>query len=67
MQQEWYIKFLLSVVPEVMQLTLILTRIKEAVSSESSANHLNLPPLVSDTLQGEFSFWFIRMLFLSYS
>lgn len=65
MQQEWYIKFLLSVVPEVMQLTLILTRIKEAAGSESKANHLNLPPLASDTLQGEFSFQFIWMLFLS--
>lgn len=63
MQQEWYIKSLLSVVPEVMQLTLILIRTKEAVGSESNANHLNFPPSASDTLQGEFSFTW--MLFLS--
>lgn len=64
MQQEWYIKFLLSVFPEVMQLTLILTGIKEAVGSESNAN-LNFPPVASDTLQGEFSFQFLWILFFS--
>lgn len=65
LQQEWYIKFLLSVVPEVMLLTLILIRIREAVGSESNANHLNFPSLASDTLRGEFSFQFLWMLFLS--
>lgn len=65
MQQEWYFKFLLPIVPEVMQLTLILTTIKEAVGSESDGYHLNFPPLASDTLQREFSFHFIWMLFLS--
>lgn len=63
MQQEWYFKLLLPVVPEVMQLTLILTRIKEAVGSENNGYHLNSPPLASDTLQGEFSFQFIWMFF----
>lgn len=63
MIQEWYIKFRLSVVPEVMQLTLILIRIKEALGSESNANNINFPPSASDTPQGEF--FFIWMLFLS--
>lgn len=65
MQQEQYIKFLPSVVPEIMQFTLILIRIKEAVGSEINANHLNFPALATDTLQGEFSFQFIWMLFFS--
>lgn len=48
-----------------MQFTLILIRIKEPVGSEINANHLNFPALATDTLQGEFSFQFIWMLFLS--